>query len=371
MTTIPQWTTAPVDGVADYEVPLPDGLSASDTALETAHARVLAALSAEPDPAALAVSATDGTLRLRYRTDVLDRAAAADRRVPPHGAGRAAPPQPAVRRRTPLPAGGVGGTAPHAPGPQGARADRGAGGRAARRVWPSPPTTGVRWTYAELDARANQVGRALLARGLRPEGVVAVKMERTPRGRPPSSGCSRRAGSTCPSNRTSRPAGSRRCCPARAATWSSPTRAAPSPSRTPAPRARTVRSASASRPTGWRTSTSRPAPPVSPRGDVRARRVPQPRARQTRRPGHRRRAGGRADRAAVLRHLPVAVAVRARRGRPDPARGAETILDVPRFVDAVERGRVNVLQVVPSCWRPCSPNWRHGPVSCPICAACR
>lgn len=35
-----------------------------------------------------------------------------------------------------------------------------------------------RWTYRELDARANQLGRALLARGLRREGVVAVVTER-------------------------------------------------------------------------------------------------------------------------------------------------------------------------------------------------
>ena len=34
------------------------------------------------------------------------------------------------------------------------------------------------WTYAELNARANQLGRALLARGLRREGVVAVVTER-------------------------------------------------------------------------------------------------------------------------------------------------------------------------------------------------
>ena len=34
------------------------------------------------------------------------------------------------------------------------------------------------WTYRELNARANQLGRALLARGLSREGVVAVVMER-------------------------------------------------------------------------------------------------------------------------------------------------------------------------------------------------
>ena len=35
-----------------------------------------------------------------------------------------------------------------------------------------------RWTYRELNARANRLGRALLARGLRREGVVAVVTER-------------------------------------------------------------------------------------------------------------------------------------------------------------------------------------------------
>jgi amino acid adenylation domain-containing protein len=34
------------------------------------------------------------------------------------------------------------------------------------------------WTYGELNARANRLGRALLARGLRPEAVVAVVTER-------------------------------------------------------------------------------------------------------------------------------------------------------------------------------------------------
>jgi amino acid adenylation domain-containing protein len=36
----------------------------------------------------------------------------------------------------------------------------------------------VQWTYRELNARANRLGRALLARGLRREGVVAVVTER-------------------------------------------------------------------------------------------------------------------------------------------------------------------------------------------------
>ncbi|MGI5128495.1 non-ribosomal peptide synthetase [Pseudonocardia sp. CA-107938] len=37
---------------------------------------------------------------------------------------------------------------------------------------------GRQWTYAELNARANRLGRALLVRGLRREGVVAVVAER-------------------------------------------------------------------------------------------------------------------------------------------------------------------------------------------------
>jgi amino acid adenylation domain-containing protein len=37
----------------------------------------------------------------------------------------------------------------------------------------------VRWTYGELNAHANRLGRALLARGLGREGVVAVVTERT------------------------------------------------------------------------------------------------------------------------------------------------------------------------------------------------
>ncbi|GGN43632.1 amino acid adenylation protein [Streptomyces fuscichromogenes] len=38
---------------------------------------------------------------------------------------------------------------------------------------------GTHWTYAELDAAADRVARALLAAGLRPEGVVAVISQRT------------------------------------------------------------------------------------------------------------------------------------------------------------------------------------------------
>ena len=42
-----------------------------------------------------------------------------------------------------------------------------------------------RWTYRELNARANRLARALLARGLGREGVVAVATDATSTGWPP------------------------------------------------------------------------------------------------------------------------------------------------------------------------------------------
>ena len=83
MESIPRWTLDPVVGVAEYEVPLPDGVSGTPAALAAAHTRVLAALSggdevaSGPDDGALHARVTGRTLRLCYRTDVLDAAAAA------------------------------------------------------------------------------------------------------------------------------------------------------------------------------------------------------------------------------------------------------------------------------------------------------
>ena len=79
MEIIPRWTLTPMPGVAEYEVSLPDGLFIEPAALKAAHAKVLGTLSGEPaeeDPA-LQVSVTGRTLRLRYRTEVLDAGAAA------------------------------------------------------------------------------------------------------------------------------------------------------------------------------------------------------------------------------------------------------------------------------------------------------
>lgn len=68
-----------------------------------------------------------------------------------------------------------------------------------------------RWTYRELNARANRLGRALLARGLGREGVVAVVTERNLDWTAAVWRSSRPAGCTCPSSRTSRPTASRPC----------------------------------------------------------------------------------------------------------------------------------------------------------------
>ena len=135
----------------------------------------------------LSERATGSSLRLRYRTDVLDAECAA--RIAgyhltalaliaadPDAEHRAA--EPAVRR------GDSGSSSRGSPGPRRELPDRrvhelferagaDAPGRRrgrARRAGSGP--TG------ELNARANRLGRALLARGLRREGVVAVVTER-------------------------------------------------------------------------------------------------------------------------------------------------------------------------------------------------
>ena len=70
------------------------------------------------------------------------------------------------------------------------------------------------WTYRELNARANRLARALLARGLGREGVVAVVTERNLDWMAAVWRSSRPAGCTCPSSRISRPIASRPRCPA-------------------------------------------------------------------------------------------------------------------------------------------------------------
>ncbi|MGW5868687.1 non-ribosomal peptide synthetase [Streptomyces sp. NPDC055239] len=178
MTTIPQWTRTPSPGTAEYEVPLPKGLLASPSALTAAHERVLAELSAERDDTALAVSVTGRVLRLRYRTDVLDREAAG-RIAGYHLAALADP-----GRRSLLSEAELRFQLEELAGPHRTLPDRRVHELFEERAAAHPDAVAVvardgQWTYGELNSRANRIGRALLARGLRPEGVVAVVTERT------------------------------------------------------------------------------------------------------------------------------------------------------------------------------------------------
>ncbi|MGY1643833.1 amino acid adenylation domain-containing protein [Geodermatophilus sp. SYSU D00703] len=124
-------------------------------------------------------------LRLRYRTDALDAGAAA--RIAGYHLTAlelmAADPDAEHRRQSLLSAEeltlqleGLGG--PHRDLP-----DRPVHELFEERVAAHPGAVAVvcgdrEWTYRELNARANRLGRALLARGLRPEEVVAVVLER-------------------------------------------------------------------------------------------------------------------------------------------------------------------------------------------------
>ncbi|GCB45101.1 non-ribosomal peptide synthetase [Streptomyces sp. NL15-2K] len=180
METIPRWTLDPVPGAAEYKVPLPEGVEAGPAALAAAHTKVLAALSGEDVPAedtGLDAYVTDGTLRLRYRTDVLDAEAAA--RIAGYHLTALADPE----RRSLLSEAELRFQVDELAGPRRELPDRRVHelfeGRAAADPDAVAAVQGERqWTYGELNARANQLGRALLARGLRREGVVAVVMER-------------------------------------------------------------------------------------------------------------------------------------------------------------------------------------------------
>jgi amino acid adenylation domain-containing protein len=124
-------------------------------------------------------------LRLRYRTEVLDADAAA-RIAGYHLAALtliAADPEAEHGRQSLLSAGEVRFQLDGLAGPRRERPDRRVHELFEERVRAHPDAVaascgGREWTYAELNARANQLGRALLARGLRREGVVAVVTER-------------------------------------------------------------------------------------------------------------------------------------------------------------------------------------------------
>jgi amino acid adenylation domain-containing protein len=124
-------------------------------------------------------------LRLRYRTDVLD-AAAATRIAGYHRrafALLAADPDAEHGRQSLLSAAELALQIDGLAGPQRELPDRRFHELFEQRVRRHPETiaaehAGRQWSYRELNARANRLGRALLTRGLRREGVVAVVAER-------------------------------------------------------------------------------------------------------------------------------------------------------------------------------------------------
>ncbi|MGI5459006.1 non-ribosomal peptide synthetase [Streptomyces sp. CA-249302] len=184
METIPRWTLDPVPGVAEYELPLPEDLSREPTALADAHTKVLAALTggymaaAGLEDTGLHAEFTDhGTLRLRYRTDLLDAGAAA--RIAGYHLTVLTDPD----RATLLSEEELRFQLDDLAGPDRELPDRRVHELFEERVLLHPDAVAAvseagQWTYAELNSRANRIGRALLARGLRREGVVAVVMER-------------------------------------------------------------------------------------------------------------------------------------------------------------------------------------------------
>lgn len=183
MHTVPHPTPGPIPDVTEYAVPLPEGTPTDPAALLAAHSRVLAALSGgEPEgtPAPggdLRVTVTDGALRLRYRSGALDADTAA-RVAGYHLTALAHPDRTSLLSEDELRF-----QLEELAGPVRELPDRRVHELFEERVEKHPDAVAAvqgerRWTYAELNSRANQVGRALRSRGLEAEDVVAVVMER-------------------------------------------------------------------------------------------------------------------------------------------------------------------------------------------------
>ncbi|MFI6665810.1 amino acid adenylation domain-containing protein [Streptomyces sp. NPDC050481] len=180
METVPHPTPGPIPEVTEYAVRLPEGTPTDPAALLTAHARVLAALSGGAEGTVdddLRVTVADGELRLRHRTGALDAETAA--RIAGYHLTALADPD----RRSLLSEEELRFQLEELAGPVRELPDRRVHELFEERVGKHPDAVAAvsgerQWTYAELNSRANQVGRALLARGLEAEGVVAVVMER-------------------------------------------------------------------------------------------------------------------------------------------------------------------------------------------------
>ncbi|KAA0941477.1 non-ribosomal peptide synthetase [Streptomyces apricus] len=140
-----------------------------------------------PEDTSLLVRVEGRTLRLRYRTDVLDAGAAA--RIAGYHltalARLGADPEAAHDRQGLLGDDELRLQLNSLAGPHRELPDRRVHELFEERVAAHPDRVAAvcgdeEWTYRELNARANRIGRALLAHGLRPEEVVAVVMERGP-----------------------------------------------------------------------------------------------------------------------------------------------------------------------------------------------
>ncbi|WP_330324753.1 non-ribosomal peptide synthetase [Streptomyces pseudovenezuelae] len=180
METAPHRTPGPLPDIGEYAIPLPAGTPTDPAALLAAHTRVRAALSDETAGASgadLRVTVTDGTLRLRYRAGALDTDAAA--RIAGYHLTALTHPD----RRSLLSEDELRFQLEELAGPVRELPDRRVHELFEERVGKHPDAVAAvqddrRWTYAELNSRANRIGRALLARGLTAEDVVAVVMER-------------------------------------------------------------------------------------------------------------------------------------------------------------------------------------------------
>ena len=180
METAPHRTPGPLPDIGEYAIPLPAGTPTDPAALLAAHTRVRAALSDETAGASgadLRVTVTDGTLRLRYRAGALDADAAA--RIAGYHLTALTHPD----RRSLLSEDELRFQLEELAGPVRELPDRRVHELFEERVGKHPDAVAAvqddrRWTYAELNSRANRIGRALLARGLTAEDVVAVVMER-------------------------------------------------------------------------------------------------------------------------------------------------------------------------------------------------
>ncbi|MEV5508706.1 non-ribosomal peptide synthetase [Streptomyces orinoci] len=259
VTTVPRWTRTPVPGLAEHRGALPPGLAPGTTQLLAAHAKVLAALTGEPEvttgytvtsdgpalPCRLSVApgswhtlltavrraeaellthrdfpvdklrrrlglarppfetlldphggelpegtvfslrVQDGSLLLRYRTEVLDAEAAA--RIAGYHLTALTllhtTPDQEHQHQSLLSEAELRFQLEGLAGPRRPLPDRRFHELFEERVRRHPEAIAIehgerRWTYRELNRRANRLARALLARGLRPEDVVAVVTER-------------------------------------------------------------------------------------------------------------------------------------------------------------------------------------------------